>query len=179
MLWGAAANTVLAMAIGCQTCGTLNSERATACDYCGASLPAPSAYRDPFVRRRMATPIAGAYGTPAPVAPGSRSARSVNDPSAGLLIELLPGLFGFLGIGYLWAGETLLGVALLLGYWAFWAIVAVATIATFGLLLCFFPFLIALYFAAPIISALLLQRRLRARQAIVVSLSAPYHLYPY
>lgn len=167
------------MAIGCQTCGTLNPDRATVCEYCGASFPATPVYRDPFVRRRPAAPARGAYVNPAPFAQGSRPALGGKDPSAGLLIELLPGLFGFLGIGYLWAGETLLGIALLLGYWAFWAIVAVATIATLGFLLCFFPFFIALYFAAPIISALLLQRRLRARQALIVSPVSAYPTYPY
>lgn len=101
------------------------------------------------------------------------------DPLIGLLIELLPGFFGFLGIGYLWAGETLLGVALLLGYWAFWTVVAVATLATLGLLLCFLPFFVAFYFAAPIVSAVLLQRRLRARQSLAVRPASAYPPYPY
>ena len=94
------------------------------------------------------------------------------DPSTGLLVELLPGLFGFLGIGYLWAGETALGLGLLLGYWCFWGLIAVLTILTFGLLFCFFPFFILLYFAAPFISALLLQKRLRQRQTTIALIYA-------
>ena len=157
------------MAIDCQTCGTLNPDRSTVCEYCGAGLPAPALRRDPFVQRR-ASQVTPAY------TPSMAYAGTTKDPSAGLLIELLPGLFGFLGIGYLWAGETALGIALLLGYWAFWAIVAVVTVLSFGLLLCFFPFFFLLYFAAPIASALLLQRRLRARQALLVN---PYAISPY
>lgn len=87
--------------------------------------------------------------------------------------------FGFLGSGYLWAGETVLGVSLLLGYWAFWSVVAIATVLTCGLLRCFLPFLILPFFAAPLISALALQRRLRARQGVPVEMVAPYASYPY
>lgn len=157
------------MARGCHTCGTLNPDRAPTCEYCGASLPATPPYRDPFVQRRGGTPHATGYAAP----------PRAKDPSVGLLIELLPGFFGFLGIGYLWAGETLLGVVLLLGYWAFWTVVAVASIATFGLLLCFLPFFIVSYFAAPIVSALLLQRRLRARQSLGVGPAVVSPPHPY
>jgi hypothetical protein len=170
------------MALGCRTCGTLNPDRATVCEYCGASLPSTPLYgHDPFRSRRQerrevvpsmaqtpprpmypAYPPAGAYA-PAP-----------KDPSTGLLIELIPGFFGVLGVGYLWAGELALGLALLLGYWFFWGAVMVATFLTFGLLLCFFPFFILLYFAAPIVSALALQRRLRARQLPPLVARAPY-----
>ena len=163
------------MAIGCRTCGTLNPDRATVCEYCGAGLPAAAARRDPFVQRRAAH-VTPAY-PPALAYTGGYPPRGVaKDPSAGLLIELILGLFGFLGIGYLWAGETVLGIGLLLGYWAFWGIVAVVTVLSFGLLLCFLPFFILLYLVAPIVSALLLQRRLRARQALLMS---PYATAPY
>jgi len=163
------------MAIGCRTCGTLNTDRATLCEYCGANLSTPTLRRDPFAQRHAsqvtpAYPVTLAYAGSYPVRGATK------DPSAGLLIELIPGLFGFLGIGYLWAGETLLGIALLLGYWAFWSIVAVVTLLSFGLLLCFLPFFILLYLAAPIVSALSLQRRLRARQALTVN---PYASAPY
>ncbi len=164
------------MAVGCRTCGTLNPDRSTRCQYCGADLPATPAYRDPFVRQRPGPQVLAPYSPQAARAATYPSVGAVKDPAAGLLIELLPGFFGFLGIGHLWAGETLLGIALLLGYWAFWSIVAVVTIASFGLLLCFLPFFILLYFAAPIVSALVLRRRLRARQALAAN---PYPAYPY
>ena len=143
------------MASGCRTCGTLNPAGATTCGYCGASLPSTPLYRDPFVSR------------PAPPAPPpSPPAVALKDPSTGLLLELLPGFCGFLGIGYLWAGETALGLGLLFGYWLFWAFVGVGIVVTFGLLLCLLPFFGLVYLAAPIVSALLLQQRLRRRQLL-------------
>ena len=166
-------------AIGRRTLVTLNPDRALICEYCEERLPATPVYRDPFVPRRSLVSQGGF------VLPAGQYAQAAGvdahpwAPSAGLLIELLPGLFGFLGIGYLWAGETLLGISLLLGYWVFWTLVAVATFLPSGLLLCFFPFLILLYFVAPVVSALALQRRLRARQSLVVEPAAPYASYPY
>jgi hypothetical protein len=65
---------------------------------------------------------------------------------------------------------------LLIGYWCFWAIVGVLTVLTLGLLLCFLPLFGALYFAAPIFSGLLLQKRLRQRQALVANV---YYPVPY
>jgi hypothetical protein len=162
------------VAVGCRTCGTLNPERAPTCAYCGASLPSTPIYRDAFrtsrIDRQAVVPYAPRAYPPLAYTP------AVKDPSTGLLVELLPGLFGFMGIGYLWAGKTALGLVLLLGYWCFWAIVGVLTVLTLGLLLCFFPFFILLYFAAPIVSALLLQKRLRRRQA---ALAVAYTQRPY
>ena len=154
------------MAIGCRTCGTLNPNRASSCAYCGASLPSTPIYRDPFRNRRPERRDIAPY-VPA-VVPTVVYAPAVKDPSTGLLIELVPGFFGFLGIGHLWAGETALGLALLFGYWCFWALVGVLTLLTLGLLLCYFPFFILLYFGAPIVSALLLHGRLRRRQALAM-----------
>lgn len=155
------------MSIGCRTCGTLNSAGATACRYCGTSLPSTPIYHDPF-RVRPVYPSGGAARPQWPVqrqvAPVATSLPK--DPSTGLLIELLPGFFGFLGIGYLWAGETALGIGLLIGYWLFWAFVGLGTLLSAGLLLCFVPCFALLYFAAPIISAVLLQKRLRQRQLV-------------
>lgn len=110
----------------------------------------------PLGQQRALVPYA-----PPPVGP----LPAPKDPSTALLIELIPGLFGFLGIGHLWAGQTALGLALLLGYWCFWGVVGVLTILTFGLLLCLFPFFILLYLATPVVTALLLQGRLRRQQA--------------
>jgi hypothetical protein len=162
------------VAVGCRTCGTLNPDRASTCAYCGASLPSTPIYQDPFRTHRLDRQAIVPYVPPAP--PLVSYAPAAKDPSTGLLVELLPGLFGFMGIGYLWAGETALGLVLLLGYWCFWAIVGVLTVLTLGLLLCFFPFFILLYFAAPVISALLLQKRLRQRQA---ALAVAYAQRPY
>lgn len=114
---------------------------------------------------------------PPPPAPPAAPAPvgGLKDPGTGLVLEMLPAFFGFYGIGYLWAGEIGLGLALLLGNWALWfagGLFAVFfSVFTFGLgLLCLGPLLplaILLYLVGPVISGLALQRRLRARQALV------------
>jgi hypothetical protein len=152
------------VSVGCRTCGSLNPVGSAFCQYCGASLPQVPAPADPF---RIAP-------RPAPPDPGALA--PAKDPSTGLLIEMLPGFFGFLGIGHLWAGDIALGLGLLIGYWCFWAIVGVLTVLMLGLLLCFLPLFGALYFAAPIFSGLLLQKRLRQRQALVANV---YYPVPY
>lgn len=78
------------------------------------------------------------------------------DPSTGLLLELL-GLVGFSGIGWLWAGETAIGIALLLGFWVFLAIEAVLMFVVIGF--CLLP----LNLIIPVASGLLLQKRLKER----------------
>ena len=45
-------------------------------------------------------------------------AQPPKDPTVGLLLELI-GFFGFLGIGWIWAGETAVGIALLIGWFFF------------------------------------------------------------
>ena len=44
--------------------------------------------------------------------------REYKSPSTGLLLELI-GWLGFLGIGHIWAGKTIRGILLMIGYWVF------------------------------------------------------------
>lgn len=46
-----------------------------------------------------------------------------------MVIEIVAGYFGFLGIGYLYAGRTVAGLLRLFGWWAF-IIVAVLVVTT-------------------------------------------------
>jgi len=46
-----------------------------------------------------------------------------------MVIEIVAGYFGFLGIGYLYAGRTVAGLLRLFGWWVF-IIVAVLVVAT-------------------------------------------------
>ena len=100
------------------------------------------------------------YGTPS--TPGAMAGPEVKDPNTGLLIEMIPGFFGFMGIGWLWAGETAIGIALLVGYWIFLVVEIMLMFVLIGF--CLLPFNLI----APIASAILLQRRLRERQALPV-----------
>lgn len=110
-----------------------------------------------------------------PVVVAAAATAGYKDPSTGLLLEMLPGFFGFLGIGRLWAGEVGLGVGLLLGYWAIWFVSWILIIITAGILaICLGPLLFVLYFAAPITSGILLQKKLKLQQQLPVSTVQPF-----
>jgi TM2 domain-containing membrane protein YozV len=56
------------------------------------------------------------------------------DPFVALVLEVVGGFFGFLGLGWIYAGRPVLGVALLIGYWLLdWAIGVTLSIVTVGL----------------------------------------------
>lgn len=176
------------MPIACRTCGNQNPDGTTYCQYCGAGFQ-PAAGATPPYGYPPPGPAAGTGATPGPGGPAwpvvaspqpayhrynpagraLQSARpalgEVKDPSTGLLLELIPGFFGFLGIGRIWAGDVSLGIGLLLGYWAVWTIAILLIVFSLGILaVCLGPLLFVLYFAAPIASGLILQKELRARQ---------------
>jgi TM2 domain-containing membrane protein YozV len=55
------------------------------------------------------------------------------DPNVALALELAGGFFGFLGIGWIYAGRPGLGIALLIGYWLLdWVIGVTLSIFTLG-----------------------------------------------
>jgi len=53
------------------------------------------------------------------------STPSTKDPNTAMVIEILAGYFGFLGMGYLYAGRTAAGLLRLFGWWAFLALVVI------------------------------------------------------
>ena len=55
------------------------------------------------------------------------------DPLVALLLEVIGGVFGFLGLGWIYAGRPVLGIALLVGYWVLdWVIGLALSIVTLG-----------------------------------------------
>ena len=85
--------------------------------------------------------------------------RESTDLSPGLLaaIEILAGLFGFLGVGHMASGNFRRGIILLLGYWVFGAIeVAVlllGTIFTLGIgLIVLVPLAVIIWVGVPVAS---------------------------
>jgi len=54
-----------------------------------------------------------------------------------LFIEMLFGLFGWSGVGWLYAGNVGAGIGIMIGFWMFLAIEATLTIVTGGCLACF------------------------------------------
>jgi len=63
--------------------------------------------------------------------------QPVKDPAMAALIEVLCGfLLGFLGMGWIYAGEITRGLVTLVGYWLLLIVLAVVAMATLGLGLC-------------------------------------------
>lgn len=119
------------------------------------------------------------------------SVSSAKDPNTAMVIEIVAGYFGFLGIGYLYAGRTAAGLLRLFGWWAF-IVVAVLLIsvgpfapllaigtpdteaeleaglnlAVGGLTLAFMGLccLVPVVLAVPVISGLMLKRSLSAER---------------
>jgi hypothetical protein len=60
-------------------------------------------------------------------------ARALKDRSIAIILEVLPGLFGFLGFGWIYAGETGKGITYLIGYWTWLFIGGIITAFTVGL----------------------------------------------
>jgi TM2 domain-containing membrane protein YozV len=107
---------------------------------CGASLTEPmetlesiaSMEPEPAREPQPVSPVS--YSQPAqPYAP----VRPPKDKSIALILEILPGLFGFLGIGWIYAGETSKGVIWLVGFLIYVIISAIIIAVTAGFGACF------------------------------------------
>jgi hypothetical protein len=73
---------------------------------------------------------------PAYVPPSSAPLSSGKDRGIALILELVAGFFGFLGIGWLYAGKTKEGVLILVGFLLFNGILVCVDIVTAGFALC-------------------------------------------
>lgn len=62
--------------------------------------------------------------------------RPPKDRSLALVLEILPGLFGFLGFGWIYAGNTSAGIGWLIGYLVWTIFAAVLDAVTAGIFLC-------------------------------------------
>jgi len=94
-------------------------------------------------------------------APFTQGMTFSNKNDSALIAEIILSLFGLFGIGWLMAGETAIGVLLLLGsVLIYWPFVILGTIFTLGLgLICLGPFAIGVI----ILNTLLLNRALNRR----------------
>lgn len=62
------------------------------------------------------------------------------DPMVALLLELIGGFFGFLGVGWIYAGRPTLGVVLLVSYWLLdWIVGLILAVGTLGAWCCVWP----------------------------------------
>jgi hypothetical protein len=116
--------------MNCPRCGSANLEGARFCSTCGQAL-GPSAI--------------------APIV------RSVPDPNTAFVLELVLGLFGFLGIGWVYAGRIPLGLTMMAGWWLVVVSGLGGSVFTGFLGCCFW---LPIHFVAPFISALLIKNEL-------------------
>jgi hypothetical protein len=70
--------------------------------------------------------------------------RPTKDRGVALILEILPGMFGFLGFGWIYSGNTTAGVIWLICFFAWTVLAAIIDVATVGIfLLCSLPISIA------------------------------------
>lgn len=77
-----------------------------------------------------------------------------------LVLEIVFGLFSVLGIGHVYGGRTVLGIALMTGWWSFIGFASFVSTITLGFVACLF---IPLYIAVPIISGIQARTYLKKR----------------
>jgi hypothetical protein len=71
--------------------------------------------------------------------------------TTAMWLEIIFGIFSLLGIGHVYSGRTVLGIALMIGWWAYIAVATFISLITLGFGACLF---VPLYFAVPIISGI-------------------------
>ena len=129
--------------IACQSCSTLNPDDARFCKNCGSLLST----------QVIQTPGRGQQPAISPTVPVQQYQQPgqvyiqqpSKDRSIALILEIIPGLFGFLGIGWIYGGKTGTGVAWLIGF-LFWTVTAtIISVATAGIgIFCWLPISITL-----------------------------------
>lgn len=98
----------------CQKCGTALEEGAAFCPSCGTRVQAEA--------QQTTAASANADAGASAAAPGAKS------KSTALVLEVVAGLFGFLGIGWIYAGETQKGILILIGNFVLQGLVLVFTL---------------------------------------------------
>ncbi|MBV9231644.1 MAG: hypothetical protein JOZ18_20205 [Chloroflexi bacterium] len=103
--------------------------------------------------------------------PPASSFTVSNKNDSALIAEIILSLFGIFGVGWLMAGETTVGIILLVcSIVLYWPIVLVGTVATIGVgLICLGPLAIG----AIILNALLLNNLLKRKAAQFVVMPPP------
>jgi len=150
--------------INCPNCDTANQDDALSCTNCGAALSealyqAPAAPLEGVPPEFLDIPEPSPAYTgadepqpepePAPIAPPPPAADRAltlesliaasavpKDRNLALILEILPGFFGLLGIGWIYSGNMGVGIALLVGY-GLWNLLALVIAVFTGGIACF------------------------------------------
>lgn len=115
----------------CQNCGSQNPDDAKFCKSCG-SLISTAKMQNPSQSPSNLPNMPPVYQYP-PV-------RNTKDRSLAIILEVLPGLFGFLGFGWIYAGNTSTGLIWLIGFLIWTIIATVISVFTGGIgVICWLP----------------------------------------
>jgi len=113
----------------CIACQTQNQPGAKFCVNCGSPM-SPEGRIDTPVYTPAPGPTPPLSYPPQPAQPVPYNPypvyapRPLKDRSIAIILEILPGLFGFLGFGWMYAGNTSAGAIWLISF-LFWTIIAV------------------------------------------------------
>jgi TM2 domain-containing membrane protein YozV len=122
------------------TCPNCNAEVAEGLNFCG-NCGAP---QQPGMVAAQAQPDYAMPGNP-PAVQSTFAPKPAKDRSIALILEIFPGLFGFLGFGWIYAGNTQTGVIILIANFLWLVCAACASVATYGFaLICTIPIEIAI-----------------------------------
>jgi TM2 domain-containing membrane protein YozV len=97
-----------------------------------ASLPQRN---NPFVGQQ------GSYSPPQQAYPYQQQfpvpqRTSTADPNIVFVVDLVAGLFGFVGVGHMLNGQIGKGIAFMVGYWVWWVVAIALTALSLGIFMC-------------------------------------------
>lgn len=161
----------------CPNCGAESAPGERFCGHCGQTLPDPTATQPlpaggppaPYVS--AAPPPAYSAGSPAPPpyvpppVPPVPVAAEGRDPQTAMILEVIAGLFGFLGIGHFYAGRTNTGLALLIGWWVFLGVEVMLMAVLIGCLL------LPLNVIVPVVSGIWVRNELQGQPTRILGMS--------
>lgn len=113
----------------CTTCNADNPEGNRFCQNCGQPLPSASVLGEAAQSPQAVAPPAFTYSAP----PTSAAPAARKDKSIALILEILPGLFGFLGFGWIYIGQTSTGLIWLIGYLVWMVFAVIINVITGGI----------------------------------------------
>jgi hypothetical protein len=128
--------------VTCQSCSSANQDEAKFCINCGApltneSIQTPNPQSPPPASNLQASNDNQPYQ--------AVPQRPAKDRSIALILEVLPGLFGFLGFGWIYSGNTSTGIIWLIGFLIWTVVATIISIFTGGIgAICWLPISIAL-----------------------------------
>ena len=138
--------------MNCPRCNAENADHARFCANCGQPLTPQTATLPP-IPATPAQPLAPS------ASPSLATTATSADPNIAFVLELVLGLIGFMGIGWMYGGQITVGVILLVGWWIAMAVgIGGLTLVTFGVGCCLW---IPVQLIAPFISAFILRQQLQ------------------